>query len=152
MRGLALLCFVVALAVAGCGGSGKSSAAASSSVIDVSKAFSDAGLAFTSEVTSNPYISSQQVFLPGKLNGGPVEQHVLAMLTGSHLSTHVGWVAWVFDSNASAADALKQIPLSGWGIGQQKITRAAKGNVIVAASGFAGAQKSSLDAAVAALH
>ena len=72
MRGLALLCFVVALAVAGCGGSGKSSAAASSSVIDVSKAFSDAGLAFTSEVTSNPYISSQQVFLPGKLNGGPV--------------------------------------------------------------------------------
>lgn len=155
MRGLALLCFVVVLAAAGCGGSGKStgSAAPPNSVIDVSRAFSDAGLPFTSEVTSNPYIASQQVYLPGKLNGSPLQEHVLAFLSGSHITTHAGWVAWVFDSNASAASALKQLPLANWGTGQQiKITRVAKGNVIVVGAGFAGSQKSKFDAAVAALH
>ena len=151
MRGLLLLCFVVVLAAAGCGG-GKSTAGPSSTVIDAAKAFSDAGLPFTSEVTSNPYVTGQQVYLPGKLNGGPLGLHVLAFLSGSHLSKHTGWVAWVFDTNTNAAEAVKQLPLSKWGVGTAKITRALKGNVIVVASGFAGDQKSQLDAALAALH
>jgi hypothetical protein len=152
MRRLALLSLVVVVAAAGCGGSGKRTAAPPNSVIDVSRAFSDAGLAFTSEVTSNPYIANQQVYLPGKLNGSALQEHVLAFLSGSHISTHTGWVAWVFDSNASAATALKQLPLQNWGTGKIKITRAAKGNVIAVGAGFGGSQKSKFDAAVAALH
>jgi hypothetical protein len=150
MRRLILLCFVVVVAAAGCGGKG--SAAASSTVLDASRAFSDAGLAFTTEVTSNPYVATQQVYLPGKLNGGPLENHVLAFLSGSHITTHTGWVAWVFDTNANAAAAVKQLPLRNWGAGTAKITRALKGNVIAVGSGFVGAQKSQLDAAIAALH
>lgn len=152
MRKLIFVSFVVVLAAAGCGGGGKSSGATSNTVIDVSRAFSDAGLAFTSVVTSNPYIATQQVYLPGKLNGGPLEQHVLVFLSGSHIATHTGWVAWVFDTNASAAEAIKELPLSGWGTGEAKITRALKGNVIAVGSGFVGAQKSKFDAATAALH
>jgi hypothetical protein len=151
MRRLVLLCFVVVLAAAGCGGS-KSTAVPSSTVIDTSKAFSDAGLPFTSEVTSNPYVAGQQVYLPGKLNGGDLGLHVLAFLSGSHITKHTGWVAWVFDTDANAAEAVKQLPLSNWGIGTAKITRVLKGNVIVVGSGFAGDQKSKLDAAIAALH
>ena len=143
---------VLVLVAAGCGGSGKSAAAPSNSVIDVSRAFSDAGLAFTSEVTSNPYIANQQVYLPGKLNGTALQEHVLAFLSGSHITTHTGWVAWVFDSDASAATALKQLSLNNWGLGQMKITRAAKGNVIAVGAGFGGDQKSKFDAAIAALH
>jgi hypothetical protein len=154
MRGLALLCFVVALTAAGCGGSGggKGTAAPSNSVIDVSRAFSDAGLPFTSEVTSNPYIANQQVFLPGKLNGTALQEHVLAFLSGSHITTHAGWVAWVFDSDASCATALKQLALNGWGVGQAKLTRATKSNVIAVGAGFGGSQKSKFDAAIAALR
>jgi len=151
MRGLVLLGFVVVLAAAGCGG-GKSTAGPSSTVIDASKAFSDAGLPFTSEVTSNPYVAGQQVYLPGKLNGGGLGLHVLAFLSGSHITKHTGWVAWVFDTDANAAEAVKQLPLSNWGIGTAKITRVLKGNVIVVGSGFGGDQKSKLDAAIAALH
>ncbi len=147
MRGLVLLGFVVVLAAAGCGG-GKSTAGPSSTVIDASKAFSDAGLPFTSEVTSNPYIAGQQVYLPGKLNGGDLGLHVLAFLSGSHITKHTGWV----DTDANAAEAVKQLPLSNWGIGTAKITRVLKGNVIVVGSGFGGDQKSKLDAAIAALH
>jgi hypothetical protein len=152
MRRLALLSFVVVLAASGCGGSGKSAAAPSNSVIDVSRAFSDAGLAFTSEVTSNPYIANQQVYLPGKLNGTALQVHVLAFLSGSHITTHTGWVAWVFDSDASCATALKQLALAGWGVGASKITRATKSNVIAVGAGFGGSQKSKFDAAIAALH
>jgi hypothetical protein len=155
MRRLApLLCFVAVLAAAGCGGSGgtKGSAGPPNSVIDVSRAFSDAGIAFTSEVTSNPYITSQQVYLPGKLNGTALQDHVLAFLSGSHIATHAGWVAWVFDSSASCATALKQLPLTGWGAGQIKLTRVTKSNVIVVGAGFVGSQKSKFDAAIAALH
>ncbi|HWX08480.1 MAG TPA: hypothetical protein VNY33_00755, partial [Gaiellaceae bacterium] len=132
MRRLApLLCFVVVLAAAGCGGGGgaKSTGGPPNSVIGVSKAFSDAGIPFTSEVTSNPYVTTQQVYLPGKLNGSALQNHVLAFLSGSHISTHAGWVAWVFDSNASCATALKQLPLTGWGAGQIKLTRVTKSNV-----------------------
>src|SRR5713226_4457990 len=117
MRGLVLLFVFVVLVAAGCGG-GKGSVAASSTVIDASKAFSDAGLAFTTEVTSNPYVANQQVYLPGKLNGGDLEQHVLAFLSGSHITTHTGWVAWVFDTDANATGAVKQLPLSNWGVGE----------------------------------
>jgi hypothetical protein len=154
MRRLAplVLVFVLVLVAAGCGGGGKGASGPSSSVIDASKAFSDAGLAFTTEVTSNPYIANQQVYLPGKLNGSDLALHVLAQLSGSHITTHTGWVAWVFDSDANARAAVKTLPLQRWGVGTAKITRAIKGNVIVIASGFAGDQKSKLDAAIAALH
>jgi len=153
MRRLApLLVAVVVLVVAGCGGGGKSTAAPSNSVIDVSRAFSDAGLAFTSEVTSNPYIANQQVYLPGKLNGTALQEHVLAFLSGSHITTHTGWVAWVFDSNANCAKALKQLALDKWGVGQTKITRATKSNVIAVGAGFGGSEKSKFDAAIAGLH
>jgi hypothetical protein len=151
MRGLVLLCLVVVLVAAGCGGS-KSTAGPSSTVIDTSKAFSDAGIPFTSEVTSNPYVAGQQVYLPGKLNSGDLGLHVLAFLSGSHILQHTGWDAWVFDTDANAAEAVKQLPLSNWGVGTAKITRVLKGNVIVLGSGFAGDQKSKLDAAIAALH
>jgi len=153
MRRVAFLgLVVVVVAVAGCGGGGKSGAAASNTVIGTSKAFSDAGLAFTTEVTSNPYVRGQQVYLPGKLNGGPLAVDVLAELSGSFVSEHIGWVVWVFDTNAHAAEAVKQLPLARWGVGTAAISRAIKGNVIAIASGFGGKQKSKLDAALAALH
>jgi hypothetical protein len=153
MRSLApLFVVLVVLVAAGCGSSGKSAAGPPNSVIDVSRAFSDAGLAFTSEVTSNPYIANQQVYLPGKLNNTALQNHVLAFLSGSHISNHTGWVVWVFDSKASCDSALKQLALAGWGVGQTKITRATKSNVIAVGAGFGGSQKSKFDAAIAALH
>jgi hypothetical protein len=143
---------ILALLAAGCGGSSGGGNKASHTVVEASKAFSDAGIPFTSLVTSNPYISGQQVFLPLDLNGSDQSLNVLAQLNGSDTSTRNGWIAWVFDSNAHAQDAVKTVPLDKWGQGEAKITRALKGNVIVVASGFAtGAEKKHLDDALAAL-
>lgn len=140
------------LVVAGCGG-GKSAggAKASHTVVETSKAFADAGIPFTSIVTSNPYIRGQQVFLPLSLNGSALSLNVLAQLTGTDTSTRSGWIAWVFDSDARAQDAVKQVPLAKWGEGQAQIARALKGNVIVVAAGFRGPEKKRLDDALAAL-
>jgi hypothetical protein len=147
---LALLGLVVAFAAAGCGGGG-SGAASTSSVLDVSKAFSDAGLPFTTEVTSNPYIAGQKVYLPGKLNTGDVPTHVLAMLSGLDLATHAGWIAWVFDTNAEAAAAVKELPLDRWNVGGGSETHAMRANVVVVTTGFTGSRTASLGKALAAL-
>jgi hypothetical protein len=58
---------------------------------------------------------------------------------------------WVFDTDAHAQQALKQVPLVKWGQGPQHITREQFGNVIVVASGFVGASKAKLDQALSAL-
>jgi hypothetical protein len=159
VRSLAILLFaLVALAVAGCGGerstgrAGGAGGAASHSIIEASKAFSDAGIPFGTLVTSNPYVRGQQVYLPGKLNGSELASHVLAQLSGSRLVSRTGWVAWVFDTDANAAGAVKTMPLRKWGVSDSKVTRAIDGNVIVVASNFSGAQKPKLDAALASLH
>jgi hypothetical protein len=142
----------IALLLAGCGGQSSSSGPkASHTVLEVSKAFSDAGLAFTSLVTSNPYVRGQQVFLPLQLNGSKLSESVLAQLNGSHVTTRNGWIAWVFDTDAHAQEALKEVPLSKWGQGEAKITRAVKGNVIVIASGFTGDEIKPLDEALSKL-
>ena len=44
------------------------------------------------------------------------------------------------------------MPLAKWGSGTQHITRSQLGNVVVIGSGFTGAPKAKLDAALAALH
>lgn len=142
---------ILALLAAGCGGKSAGGSKASYTVVEASKAFSDAGLPFTSLVTSNPYVTGQQVFLPLDLNGSDLSLTVLAQLNGSDTSTRNGWIAWVFDSNAHAQDAVKKVPLDKWGQGETKITRALKGNVIVVASGFTGPERKRLDDALAAL-
>jgi hypothetical protein len=141
----------IVLLAAGCGGNGGGSAKQSHTIVEVSKAFSDAGLPFTSIVTSNPYITGQQVFLPLSLNGSKLSESVLGQLNGSDTSTRNGWIAWVFDTDAHADDALKQVPLEKWGQGAAKIRRAQKGNVVVIGSGFTGGQAKSLDDALNAL-
>jgi len=146
LRAAALI--AIAVLLAGCGSSGPK---ASHTVVETSKAFSEAGIPFTSVVTSNPYVTGQQVFLPLSLNGSALSLNVLAQLNGSDTATHNGWIAWVFDSDAHAQDAVQQVPLDKWGQGEAKITRAIKGNVIVVASGFAGSEKKPLDDALAAL-
>jgi len=148
---VALVCSLAVLAVTGCGSGGKSGAA-SHTVIETSKAFSDAGIPFNTAVTSNPYVRGQQVYLPTKLNGSELETHVLSMLSGSRLVSRTGWVAWVFDTDASAQTAVKRLPLAKWGVSDAKVTRAIDGNVIVVASNFSGAQKPKLDAALKNLH
>ncbi|HUJ92084.1 MAG TPA: hypothetical protein VLW05_05250 [Gaiellaceae bacterium] len=149
MRRLFLLVPVVLVAAA-CGGGG-SGGKSSHSVLEVSKAFSDAGLPFTGIVTGNPYIAGQVPFLPFKLNSSDLRFDVLAQLSGSDTTEHTGEVVWVFDTDAHAQEALKQVPLSRWGQGPLKITRAVLGNVVVVGDGFSGAQKQKLDAAIAAL-
>jgi hypothetical protein len=155
VRRLILICSlaVVVFALAGCGG-GKSGASGSAShtVIETSKAFSDAGIPFDTAVTSNPYVHGQQVYLPSKLNGSELEQHIQSMLSGSRLVTRTGWVAWVFDTDANAASAVKELPLAKWGVSDHAVTRAIDGNVIVVASNFTGGQKPKLDAALKSLH
>jgi hypothetical protein len=143
----------IAFLLAGCGGGGSSDSApdASHSVLEVSKVFSDAGLPFTSLVTSNPYVRGQQVYLPLQLNGSKLSESVLAQLNGSQVSTRNGWIAWVFDTDAHAQEAVDTVPLNKWGTGEAKITRAIKGNVIVVASGFVGDEAKSLDDALANL-
>lgn len=150
MRRLAALGALAVLA-AGCGGGSSSKPPQSHSVIEVSKAFYDAGLPFTTLVTGNRYVTGQVPFLPLQLNASDLRFHVAAELNGSSNTSHDAQVVWVFDTDANAAKALQQVPLSKWGQGPVHITRAHLGNVIVVASGFTGAQKSKLDQALGAL-
>lgn len=152
MRRLVLLFAVLAVLAAGCGAGGGGSASQSHSVLEVSKAFYDAGLPFTSIITGNRYVTGQVPFLPFGLNKSDLRYDVDAQLTGSDLNTHTGEVVWVFDTNAHAQQALKQVPLSRWGQGPQHIARERFGNVIVVASGFVGAPKAKLDQALNALR
>lgn len=151
MRRVAIIACALALvlAAAGCGGGG--GAKQSHTVLEVSKAFSDAGFPFTAEVTSNPYVSGQSVYLPGALNGSAVAGDVQAQLSATETASHAGAVVWVFDTDAHAAAAVKQLPLAKWGTGSPRITRVRVGNVIFVGSNFVGAQKTKLDQALAAL-
>jgi len=146
-----LLLLALTLLAAGCGGGGGHGAKQSHSVLDVSKAFYDAGLPFTSLVTGNPYVTGQVPFLPLGLNNGDLRFDVQAQLSGSNTTTHTGEVVWVFDTDAHAQQALKVVPLQQWGQGPQHITRKQSGNVVVVASGFTGASKAKLDQALSEL-
>ena len=148
MRRLACLACLVLLA-AGCGGSGSSKAVQSHTVLAVSKAFYDAGIKFTSQQTFNPYVNGQAVFLPGKLNTSSLRNTIEAGL--SETGEFTGVVCWVFDTDAHAAAALKVVPLSKWLTGDAPIVRLHDGNVIIVASGWKGAEKAKLDAALAAV-
>jgi hypothetical protein len=148
MRALLALAASSVLLAAGCGGGGDKQ---SHSVLEVSKAFSDAGLPFSGLVTGNPYVTGQTPFLPAALNTSDMRYDVLAELSGSDTTTHTGEVVWVFDTDAHAKQALAAVPLKQWGQGPTHITREQLGNVIVVASGFTGAAKAKLDQAVAAL-
>jgi len=150
VRRLLVLLAPLALLAAGCGG-GSHGAKQSHSVLDVSKAFYDAGLPFTGLVTGNPYVTGQVPFLPLRLNKGDLRFDVQAQLSGSNTTTHTGEVVWVFDTDAHAQQALKVVPLQQWGQGPQHITRKQSGNVIVVASGFTGASKAKLDQALSEL-
>jgi hypothetical protein len=130
MRRVLVLLLPLALLAAGCGGGGGGKTAQSHTVLEVSKIFSDAGLQFTGIVTGNQYVTGQTPFLPMSLTGE---------------------VVWVFDTDANANKALKQVPLKNWGQGPQHIDRQQFGNVIVVASGFSGAPKAKLDKALSAL-
>jgi hypothetical protein len=147
VRRLACLASLVLLA-AGCGG-GSGGSAQSHTVVAVSKAFYDAGVKFTSEQTFNPYVNGQAVFLPGKLNTSSLRDTIEAGL--SETGAFTGVVCWVFDTDAHAAAALKVVPLSKWLTGDPPIVRVHDGNVIIVASGWKGADKAKLDAALAAV-
>ena len=151
MRRVLLLLLPLALLAAGCGSGGGGKKAQSHTVLEVSKIFSDAGLGFTGIVTGNPYVTGQAPFLPGALNSSDLRFDVQAELSGTSTSDHTGEVVWVFDTNANANKALKQIPLKNWGQGPQHIDRQQFGNVVVVASGFTGAPKAKLDKALSAL-
>jgi hypothetical protein len=154
MRRLSLLLVVaLVLVAAGCGGgSTKTSGAQTHSVDQVSKAFFDAGLAFTSEVVSNRWVSGgQQVFLPLALNKSDIRYNVQAELSTTNTTNHTGVVVWVFDTDKHAADALKVVPLNQWGGGSLAITRALRGNVVVVGAGFTGTNRALLDKALSAL-
>lgn len=148
MRKLVPLLALLALLAAGCGGGGSKQ---SHSVLDVSKAFYDAGLGFTGIVTGNPWVTGQVPYLPLALNKSDLRFNVDAELSGSNTNLHTGEVVYVFDTDQHANQALAAVPLKKWGIGPSAITRAQLGNVIVIASGFTGASKTKLDNAISAL-
>ena len=152
MRRLVLIVVPLALVAAGCGsGSSSGTKGQSHTVLEVSKAFSDAGIPFTSLVTGNQYVSGQTPFLPFKLNSSDLRFDVQAELNGSDTTDHTAEIVWVFDTDANAQKALDQVPLAQWGQGPLKIDREHIGNVIVVADGFTGAKKAKLDSALAAL-
>ena len=151
MRKLLVLLGLLVLVAAGCGGGGSKSSGQSHSVLEVSKAFSDAGIPFTSIVTGNRYIAGQVPFLPFKLNTSDLRFNVDAELNGSDTTDHTAQVVWVFDTDKHAQQALDQVPLAKWGQGPLRIDRAHFGNVIVVADGFTGAKKTKLDEALSAL-
>ncbi|HVH50647.1 MAG TPA: hypothetical protein VM690_00750 [Gaiellaceae bacterium] len=153
MRRLAVLFAAsLVLVAAGCGGSSSKAGPQSHSVAQVSKVFFDAGLAFSSEIVPNRYVTGgQQVFLPLALNSSDMRYNVLAQLSGSNTTTHTGIDVWVFDTDKHANDALKIVPLKEWGGGVLAITRAQLGNVVVIAAGFVGTKKAPLDKALSAL-
>ena len=154
MRKLAVAAsaLVLVLAAAGCGGGGSSSSASGQAhtILDVSKAFYDAGIPFTQEQTFNPYVNGQAVFLPGKLNTSNLRNTIQAGL--SQTGSFNGAVAWIFDTDAHAAAALKQVPLSKWLTGDPPIVRVHDGNVIIVASGFRGAAAKKLQTALKTLQ
>lgn len=152
MRRLLVLLVPLVVLAAGCGGGGKSSSGPSHSVLEVSKAFFDAGLPFTSLVTGNKYVSGQTPFLPFALNSSDLRFDVQAELNGSDTADHTAQIAWVFDTDAHAQQALDKVPLAKWGQGPLQITRRHLGNVIVIADGFTGAKKAKLDQALSALE
>jgi hypothetical protein len=155
MRRLLPLLVPLVLLAAGCGGgkggSPSSASGQSHSVLEVSKAFSDAGLAFTSLVTGNKYVAGQVPFLPFQLNSSDLRFNVDAELNGSDTTEHTAEVVWVFDTDAHAQKALDTVPLAKWGQGPLRIDREHLGNVIIVADGFTGASKAKLDKAIAAL-
>ena len=152
MRRLVLIVVPLALVAAGCGsGSSSGTKGQSHTVLEVSKAFSDAGIPFTSLVTGNQYVSGQTPFLPFKLNSSDLRFDVQAELNGSDTTDHTAEIVWVFDTDANAQKALDQVPLAQWGQGPLKIDREHFGNVIVVADGFTGAKNAKLDSALAAL-
>jgi len=152
MRRALVLLLPLAAFAAGCGGGGGGGKKAQShTVLEVSKIFSDAGLPFTGIVTGNQYVTGQTPFLPMSLNSSDLRFDVQAELSGTSTADHTGEVVWVFDTDANANKALKQVPLKNWGQGPQHIDRQQFGNVIVVASGFTGAPKAKLDKALSAL-
>ena len=153
MRRLAVVLALFALLAAGCGGgSSTTQKVQSHSVLDVSKAFYEAGLAFTSQIVPNKYVTGgQQVFLPLQLNSSAMQYNVLAQLSASNTTTHTGLEVWVFDTDKHANAALEVVPLDKWGGGALEITRAQLGNVIVIGGGFVGDNKAPLDKALSAL-
>jgi len=153
MRGLVIVVVAsLALVAAGCGGGSAKAGPQSHSVDQVSKAFFDAGLGFTSEVVSNRWVSGgQQVFLPLALNKSDLRYNVEAELSTTSTTNHTGVVVWVFDTDKHAADALKVVPLTEWGGGSLQITRALRGNVVVVGAGFVGDKKAPLDKALSKL-
>lgn len=148
MRKLLVLLAPLALLAAGCGGGGSKQ---SHSVLDVSKAFYDAGIPFTGIITGNPYVTGQTPFLPLSLNSSDLRFDILAELSGSNTNTHTGEIVYVFDTNQHANQAVAAVPLAKWGTGPTAITRRQLGNVIVVASGFTGSSKAQLLKAIAAL-
>jgi hypothetical protein len=150
MRRVIALLLPLALFAAGCGGGGGKKVQ-SHTVLEVSKIFSDAGLQFTGIVTGNRYVTGQTPFLPMSLNSSDLRFDVQAELSGTSTADHTGEVVWVFDTDANADKALKQVPLKNWGQGPQHIDRQQFGNVIVVASGFTGAPKAKLDKALSGL-
>jgi hypothetical protein len=151
---LVLLCLPLLVLAAGCGGGGGSGAGPGQahSIIQVSKAFYDQDIPFTQETTFNPYVNGQAVFLPGTLNTSDLRNSVQAVLTQSNTTNFTGVVAWVFDTDAHAADALKKVPLKKWLNGDPPIVRVHDGNVVIVASGFKDDLKKKLDAALAAVQ
>ena len=147
MRKLLVLFALLALLAAGCGSGSKQS----HSVLDVSKAFYNAGVPFSGIITGNPYVTGQTPYLPLSLNSSDLRFDILAELSGSSTDQHTGEVVYVFDTNQHADQAIAAVPLAKWGTGPEAITREQIGNVIVVASGFTGAQKAKLDKAIAAL-
>lgn len=148
MRKPLVLLVLLAFAAAGCGGGGGSKQ--SHSVLEVSKAFYDAGIPFTAVVTGNPYVAGQTPYLPLSLNSSALRFDVLAELTSSDTSTHSGAIAFVFDTDKHADEALATVPLARWGVGARSTVRQL-GNVIVVAVGFDSSRKAKLAGALSAL-
>ena len=95
-------------------------------------------------------MNGQAVFLPGKLNTSDLRNTIQAGL--SQTGSFNGAVAWIFDTDAHAAAALKQVPLSKWLTGDPPIVRVHDGNVIIVASGFRGAEAKKLQSALKTLQ